>query len=306
MRVHVKLFEARRLPWVKQRGGTSLVEPNAVITVRNVASGEESTTQHLKFIGGHATESPVFGDEFHFDIVAYNSDVLEFLVGDRQCSGRYRHIYVNVWELPLGRVYDHWYELVRHSDAPPNDGVSGSDLQRLTRSGDLRLQFNITPADASPWQEVSIPFCQVTFTAIEAKDLPKMDTFGTCDPYCLASLEKSRLTWRSKVIKKTYTPTWNDTISFILTNPQTDRLKVSLYDWDLMIDEEIGSVLLDLPPVGAPPVEAWVEVPAVVKAAKRTPSIRYRVQVEPVKNYPVAGGEAAGRSFSSAPPQIRA
>jgi hypothetical protein len=49
---------------------------------------------------------------------------------------------------------------------------------------------------------------------VEARDLPKMDTFGKADPYCLLQVSGSKKLERTKVIDKTYTPRWNENFSF--------------------------------------------------------------------------------------------
>jgi Ca2+-dependent lipid-binding protein len=69
-----------------------------------------------------------------------------------------------------------------------------------------------------------------------------MDTFGSVDPYALLLFEG--LEYRSKTIKGSYTPEWNETFAFVCTDcsqaVKTDFV-VQINDWDATNkDDEVG------------------------------------------------------------------
>lgn len=65
---------------------------------------------------------------------------------------------------------------------------------------------------------------------VEARDIPKMDTFGKCDPYCFFTMNTCPNSYKTKVIKKTYTPKWNEQFTFPAA--PNSILSVTLYDYD--------------------------------------------------------------------------
>ncbi len=84
---------------------------------------------------------------------------------------------------------------------------------------------------------------RLVMTVISAKHLPKMDTMGTIDPYCTLVLQEIEL--RTKTLKDTYTPEWNETFTWevhgVEKGHSTD-FRLTLNDWDATSkDEEVGS-----------------------------------------------------------------
>jgi hypothetical protein len=69
-------------------------------------------------------------------------------------------------------------------------------------------------------------------TVIQAKDLPVADAGGKSDPY--VEIHLNGVTHKTKTIKKTLTPYWGETFTFHASsfNPNTDTLRLDVYDWD--------------------------------------------------------------------------
>jgi hypothetical protein len=72
---------------------------------------------------------------------------------------------------------------------------------------------------------------KVIVRLIEAKDLPPMDISGTTDGCVEFVLDKTAK--RSKVIKKSLNPVWNEVFEFDVTNPD-GILYCNILDWDLL------------------------------------------------------------------------
>jgi len=82
---------------------------------------------------------------------------------------------------------------------------------------------------------------------IEAKDLPKMDLNGKADPFCvvkLGGIEQGR----TRIIKRTRTPVWNETIKVpILESQKNYNLEIEVWDWDKVSSNDfIGTATVDL------------------------------------------------------------
>ena len=83
-----------------------------------------------------------------------------------------------------------------------------------------------------------------------AKELPPMDKDGGSDPYAKLSLLGQ--SFRSKTVKKTLTPLWDQTFEFSCVRGalRTETLKLAVYDWDQgSLDDLIGRAAVDLSPL---------------------------------------------------------
>ena len=74
---------------------------------------------------------------------------------------------------------------------------------------------------------------------LQAQHLPKMDLFGSVDPYCVLRLGNQER--KSRIIKKNYNPEWKEDFSFNITD-EKEELMVSLYDWDRTSKDELIGV----------------------------------------------------------------
>ncbi|KAF5733739.1 synaptotagmin-3 isoform X1 [Tripterygium wilfordii] len=68
---------------------------------------------------------------------------------------------------------------------------------------------------------------------VRAMKLLKMDFLGTSDPYVKLSLTGERLPARKTTIKKkNLNPEWNEKFKLIVKEPQSQVLRLQVYDWD--------------------------------------------------------------------------
>ena len=72
----------------------------------------------------------------------------------------------------------------------------------------------------------------LSITLVEAKHLPKMDTHTKCDPFVVVTLGNQ--TKKGKVVKKTYNPTWEQsmTLSYSEAHDTPQTVMFEVYDWD--------------------------------------------------------------------------
>lgn len=77
--------------------------------------------------------------------------------------------------------------------------------------------------------------------AIEAADVPKMDTAGKSDPFLTFQLSTSSQKWKTKSKKNTVTPVWNEEFHLPITSSLNDELTVKLYDDDDVSKDDIIS-----------------------------------------------------------------
>ena len=77
--------------------------------------------------------------------------------------------------------------------------------------------------------------------AIEAAEVPKMDTAGKSDPFLTFQLSTSSQKWKTKAKKNTTTPVWNEEFHLPITSNLTDELTIKLYDDDDVSKDDIIS-----------------------------------------------------------------
>lgn len=77
--------------------------------------------------------------------------------------------------------------------------------------------------------------------AVEAKDLPKMDVVGKADPYLLFQIKGITEQWRTKDIKQTFDPTWNEEFHIPIEDVEGAVLHIELYDWDKVSSDDLIS-----------------------------------------------------------------
>ncbi|KAI3435577.1 hypothetical protein D9Q98_001642 [Chlorella vulgaris] len=100
-------------------------------------------------------------------------------------------------------------------------------------------------------------------TIVQATSVPRMDTFGTCDPYCLAWVRETRKL-RTGVKSRTLKPSWKETFTFMVHSTQHQDLNLALYDADFWSEDDlIGSVKVALSSLDLTPGvvnELWLPI----------------------------------------------
>lgn len=69
---------------------------------------------------------------------------------------------------------------------------------------------------------------KLTITLVDGKNLVAKDFGGTSDPYCIFKIS-TYASYKSKTVKKTLNPVWNETFSMTVNNPNTDEYVVVIF-----------------------------------------------------------------------------
>ena len=77
--------------------------------------------------------------------------------------------------------------------------------------------------------------------AVEARDLPKMDAIGKSDPFLTFQLNQTSEKQKTKYIKQTLDPVWNEDFHFPLTPNSDNILHVEVFDMDKVSDDDLIS-----------------------------------------------------------------
>jgi Ca2+-dependent lipid-binding protein len=278
--------------------------------------------QEKRTTAKHGVQDPNWEEDFVFDIVSYNSDILKLVLysDDPGIDGRFSKLHIQVCALPPGQIVDQVYQLERLAITVTTTVNSGPRYGHHRHGGHhghhqyyhyeqppgkVHLGLQVALKGTISWQVSPFPLFQVIVTVIEAKDVPKMDTVGKCDPFCFVALVGSRLVYRTRIMKKTYTPVWNETVSFLLTNPNTDVLTILLKDEDMIVDDAIGNVDIPLAPyLNGPELERWSPL-TPAKGVKDPGQVHYKLRVCQAPPMPYVDHET-GRTNATKPAMLKA
>jgi Ca2+-dependent lipid-binding protein len=134
---------------------------------------------------------------------------------------------------------------------------------------------------------------------VDVSHLPKMDRFGTCDPYVMLIVADPPQRHQTSVVKKTYNASWEtDNVFDVALGSGEEELVVRVMDWDLVGDDELvgtahipsKQLLLDeadMPATRLVTLQTAKGVPVIGKDGKPT-SVTLQVEVSPVHSAHVA------------------
>lgn len=275
----LEVVQATGLPSMDLCG---LSDPYAVIKINNTKTPEEAVCDSYTSTVCKSTKEPEWHQDFTLpvplDVVSdaeliidlYDEDVGD----DDDFMGRVR---LNLSDMNAEWT-DEWYELDVEDkevysktlpDFKPNEGLTTT----LPPLGLLRLRTRWVPditdednglklAEQEELERMCLemaqkgleakkqPIGKLTMHIVRAQGLPKMDIFGTCDPFVV--LEHAGKKVKTPVVKQSQTPVWDSTFHFDVFDMNAEFHLVA-YDWDRGHDDddsgdhdEIGSANFSL------------------------------------------------------------
>jgi hypothetical protein len=134
LQLHVKIVEASHIHKVHSFSKT---DPYCVLTL---TPGNETRRTKVLF----NKHTPVWKEEYHFTLMNPAQTILTVIMYDRDpvADDVLARLQINVYALPLGRVFDEWYPI--------------SPGRNLRKGGDLHLCLQIAPAGAPPFVPTSV------------------------------------------------------------------------------------------------------------------------------------------------------
>ena len=114
------------------------------------------------------------------------------------------------------------------------------------KSQEIKLKMHITPPNFEPFVNQLFKPLILHVYVIEALNLPKMDLTSMPDPYVVIRFEKDNVGVRTKALKNTLTPQWNELLNYIITN-HNESLVVEVWDKnDVVKDKMISSTKISI------------------------------------------------------------
>ena len=136
----------------------------------------------------------------------------------------------------------------------------GSKQLRDEEPDGLSPPLGVPPSALPSWTYQGVGVLRVEL--IRASGLRRADTFGLSDPYC--KLQMGDQEFKSKTIKRTLDPVWNERYDFSITHELLTRrggtgfcVGLSISDWDRFSrDDELGSAAISLDALLSPSLAA--------------------------------------------------
>ena len=223
---NIKIIEAKDVPSMDLNGKSDPYIKLYLLGMKPKEKiGEVKTKIRIK------TLNPIWNDEFHFPIKSLRTDILHLSLKDYDSFGRDDGISkfdLVINNLNIGEVKDEWIRFI------PNKGIS--------KGGLVHLKCQLT----APGKVAYIPdntFIKkiLNIRIIEAKDIKAMNLNGFSDPYCQILFKGDRTSITTSVKKETLSPYWDEFFSLLITNYETDILRIGLLNKNkIKADEEIG------------------------------------------------------------------
>jgi len=249
MQLHVRLLQAKDIAKMDTFGKTDAY----CLLALNGSSPVKS-----KVIKNNMT--PVWNEEFHFNVSSPQGDILKIKMRDEDvvCDDDMATLDLYLSSLPVGMVVDNWYAMM--------------PCRKVKKGGLLHLLLHLCPPGGRAFlSNPLIPVPQTRSTLhlriVEARDIPKMDTIGKTDAYCIISISEKN-PQKTRVENNTMTPRWNEDFHFDVTNPQSDEIHLLMRDKDVIKDDDIGTWGMPLRYVPFNQVcDQWVTLKARPKVA---------------------------------------
>lgn len=104
-----------------------------------------------------------------------------------------------------------------------------------------RLVFPILPGDYGFL--MLKPVGELKVELVEAQDVAKADLWGESDPYAVIYIRRKQgCIWTSSTKMNTKCPIWNETYTFNVEDPESQKLTVQLYDFDQFTSDDFIGV----------------------------------------------------------------
>lgn len=221
MELHIRIIEATDLAKMDIVG---LSDPYVKIKIHGTNQKDQTTI--IK-----DSVNPVWNQDFHFSAHNPNKQVLVLKMMDKDVTfdDEMATLQIPLAALNAGKVKDQWFEMI-----PCGRASKGGKIHLLIQLN----YFGLPPFIESP---VSLPppNCVLNLKIIEAKDVPKMDVTKS-DPYITIDLDGKKE--KTKAIKGSLTPKWDETFTLAIAQPETAVLTLSLWDEDKFKDDLISKL----------------------------------------------------------------
>ena len=177
------------------------------------------------------SNDPEWDEKFVYDLPSIENSYLQVYLMNRDTAGIEFIFYefeIPLEKSPLGEIYKIDQKLPK--------------AKRAKHSPIIFIELFICKKGMTPWVSSPFQLDKLIITAIEGKELPKMDFLGTANGYLSMHMFNSTKKYMTKVYNNSYEPIWNETFTIYLMDRTTDVLQIALKnDHRILGDETISN-----------------------------------------------------------------
>jgi len=222
--------------------GQASSDPYAKVTAK---VGPYAQLQKTKVVKKNL--APQWNEEFRFQFREPEYPQIQVEVMDHDLAGE--HDFLGRFDIP----FPHTQGTLDWEFYLEGEQATGSVLVKVRWEphAEVEKSFQWAPDPGTP--RIPMWTGDLILKAIGGAGLRAADTNmfgkGSSDPYLKVTLTTNNetLKWKSKTIKKTLAPTWNEQHTFSISSASVPALLVEVYDQDLKADDFLGESVVAMP-----------------------------------------------------------
>lgn len=265
-RVIVGIIEARGVSVYASAG---LLDPYC--TVQITSHQRRAKTKTVKEFS-----TPVWNEEFVFHAAKTQGESITVLLKD----DKEELAKVVVPLADIGESRDDWWDFEEipgktsgsiHMNIrlEKTDEVSDDDPNEYDPASEVEPEPEQQPED-EPADEIVQMLVKVD--VVEARGLARMDVLSRSDPFCKVSVTTNPHFYKTKVIKNSLSPEWNDSFQWHVKDYRRASLEIEMFDWnEIQKNAEMARVSIPLTKAKNGKIDEWfgmTPVEGVVKGGE--------------------------------------
>ncbi|KAL0235171.1 hypothetical protein GEMRC1_001753 [Eukaryota sp. GEM-RC1] len=262
---YVHIFEGRDL---HGRANSSCGDPIVRVTLVSPRNSQIKYTDKMK-----KENSPVWDRTLFLPARLSTTELSETrLLLEDVLIGSFEFSLTRIRAEPNRAFIGRWIALAAPSIGPGSQGFLRVSAAVILPGESLPIDEDLSSGNGSgssanqlvdniirpPGMEV-LPY-RINIRLFKGRQFPKLDRFGTCDPYLLLSFSGSKV--KSSVVNQSLHPVWNELVSLpALTPTMTDHVSLAFYNKNITGKKLIGNLNFSFSSIVAQPLKPqWYHI----------------------------------------------
>ena len=271
-RVVVRVVEARN---VTSDGNEGFLDPYC--TVQITGHRRRAKTQVLE-----GSTALVWNEEFAFHVKKTRGESITVMLKDKNDKEELGRLVLPLKE--VGEAKDDWWNF------EPLIGKSRGSVHL-----NVRVEKTDEGSDDDPWQYDPVSEAPkdeddkdgarmlVRAEIVEARGLARMDVLSRSDPFCKVRVTTNPHFYKTKVIKNSLSPEWNDTFTWHVADYRQATLEIEMFDWnEIQKNAEMARLSIPLTKAKNGKVDEWFEMNPV-EGVQKGGEIHVVISMEPTE-----------------------
>ncbi|KAK8857614.1 hypothetical protein M9Y10_016019 [Tritrichomonas musculus] len=261
MRLSLRIIEADNIPKMDTFG-----KADPFVSVYLTESHEKDQTEYKS-----KTYTPKWEKQMHLKVINI-SEFVKIELKDHDAGGKSEligSIQRKIKDFQPGIVKDEW--------------ITVEKAKKVKKAARIHIVSHLAYEEMCPFVQIPFIFYKIVVNIQGIRGMAKANPSETFNPYILIGLERSpSIRFKTKELKNTKDPVWNEDFPVEITNPSTDLLSILVRD--KYNSKEIESAVLSLPIYQYQPFYIYDNEydMAPLNGVKSAGKIKLKIQVLPI------------------------